>query len=138
MRIRDITLDEIRNGKNWKLVNPQEVGEILAMEDLSIAECEDFRPEDYVVYSAIFVTDSGEVQPFVMIKEVGDIEYGGDMCEFVGGKWQQMGLVPNPDAPFGTEYYANPLAEDPSFYVDEEQDDKAYHRKGFKQWAVRL
>ena len=115
MRIRDITLDEIRQGKNWKLVNPREMIGDAPLEDVSIEECESFRPEDYVVYSAMYVTNAGEVQPRVMIKEVGNMEYGGDECEFVGGKWRQAGLVPNPNAPLGTEYFANPLAEDTVF-----------------------
>lgn len=138
MRIRDITLDEIRQGKNWKLVNPREMLGDSPLEDVSIEECESFLPEDYVVYSAIYVTNAGEVQPRVMIKEVGDMEYGGDECEFVGGKWRQAGLVPNPNAPLGTEYFANPLAEDPSFFADEEEDDRAYNREQFRQWAPRL
>src|ERR687891_85700 len=90
MKIRDITLEDIRNGKNWKLVNPREFSGIPALEDLSIEECESFRPEDYVVYSAMFVTDSGEVQPRVMIKEVGNMEYGGDECELISGNRQQF------------------------------------------------
>lgn len=138
MKIRDIGLDEVRNGKNWKLVDPKELLGNLPLEDVSIEEAEHFGPEDYVVYSALFATDSGEVQPRVIIKEVGSQEYGGDECEFVAGKWQQVGLVPNPNAPFGNEYFANPLAEDPSFFSDEEQDDRAYHREGFQQWANQL
>lgn len=138
MKIKDITRDEIRNGKNWKLVNPQEFSGIPALEELSIEEADSFRPEDYVVYSAMFVTDAGKVQPLVVIKEVGNPEYGGDSCELVDGKWRQVGLVPNPDAPLGTEYYANPLTEDPSFFADEEQDDRAYNRENFQQWAAKM
>lgn len=138
MKIRDISLDEIRKGKNWKLVDPRELLGELALEDVSIAESEQFGPEDYVVYSAIFATDSGEAQPRVMIKEVGSLEHGGDECELVAGKWQQVGLVPNPNAPFGNEYFANPLAEDPSFDVDEETDERSYHREKFQEWSAKL
>ena len=88
MRISDISLDDIRQGKNWKLLDPDEFLGSLPMEEMSIEPLERFGPEDYVVYSAIYVTDAGEVLPHVMIKEVGSLEYGGDVHSLMasGGK----------------------------------------------------
>ena len=50
----------------------------------------------------------------VVVKEVGYADYWGDACEFVKGKWRQVGLTPNPDAPVGQAYVANSLPIDPS------------------------
>ena len=137
MQIKDITIDDIRQGKNWKVQSPDSVRwqEIL-MEDLFISEAQDFEQEDMIVYSTIFVSDDGDTKPLVMIKRVQDLDYGGDYCELVDGKWQQVGLVPNPNAPFGEEYIANPLEQDDSFGSD--GDYRAYHRDGFNKFAANL
>ena len=57
MKIKDIPLDDIRQGKNWK-VTSLEKGSFpdVALEELSIEEAEVFERADNVVYSAIFVT----------------------------------------------------------------------------------
>ncbi len=142
LRIRDLTIDDICSGRNWRATNPREfarVGETLNLEDLHIARAESFSPKDTVVYSCVYVTDSGQVSPVVLIKEVGDAEYGGDYCEIHAEKWRQVGLVPNPQAPHGQEYVANPLEQDPSFNTMDSQDDyRAAHRAGFRKWAAEL
>ncbi len=137
MRIKDITLDDIRKGKNWRvtlLVNGSFPD--APLEELSIEEGEEFGPEVYVVYSTIYVTDSGEVKPLVMIKQVLDMEYGGDYCEIVDGRWSQVGLKPNPNYPSGTEFFANPLEQDPSFVSD--CDYRKWHREGFQEFISQL
>ena len=137
MKIKDITLDDIRKGRNWK-VTSLEHGSFpdVPLEELSIQEADEFGPEDIVVYSTIFVTDSGKVKPLVTIKEADSLEYGGDACEFVDGRWRQVGLEPNPNAPSGTEYFANPLEQDPSFITD--HDYRKWHREGFKRFISLL
>ncbi len=138
MQIKDITIEDIRQGKNWKAQSPEEFGwEDNPLEDLSIGEATEFEPDDTVIYSVIVVYDDGEVKPLVQIKEVQDLDYGGDFCEIVNGKWQQLGLVPNPNAPLGTEYVANPLEQDESFSSDD-HDYRAYHRAGFRKFASHL
>lgn len=139
MKINEITVEDIKAGKNWRVVDPSEFAEV-ELEDLTIAEQVAFSPEDYVVYSTIYVTDSGRVTPMVTIREVGTLEYGGDMCELKDGKWQRLGATPNPNLQeFGKEYIANPLPNDPTFDTGDPMDDEpAYNRTQFKQWAERL
>ena len=133
MQIKDITLDDIRQGKNWKVVLPEDGSfpDDIPLEGLTVEEAAEFEPEDYVVYSTIFVTNAGAVKALVMIKTVEDMDYGGDYCEFVDGRWRQLGLEPNPNAPFGEEYIADPLEQDPSFVS--EDDYRKAHREGFKK-----
>src|SRR5687768_3622654 len=138
MQIKDITIEDIRQGKNWKAQSAEDFGwEDNPLEDLSIVEATEFEPDDTVIYSLLVVYDEGEVKPLVQIKQVQDLDYGGDFCEFVNGKWQQLGLVPNPNAPLGTEYVANPLEQDGSFISDDD-DYRAYHRAGFRKFASHL
>jgi hypothetical protein len=137
MRIRDIQIADIVAGKNWKVGNTNEFDwENERLEALPIVEAVEFEPEDEIVYSGVYVTLNGVVEPMVLIKAVEDSGYGGDYCEFVDGRWQQVGLVPNPDAPLGTEYIANPLEQDESFNSD--HDYRAYHRNGFHKNAFKL
>lgn len=143
LRIRDLTVDDIRFGKNWKVTDPHEllfIGKTLNLEDIHVSETESFSEEDTIAYSAIFVTKDGTVSPLVLIKEVAEIDYGGEYCEVHAGKWRQVGLIPNPNALHGTDYVANPLDQDPSFNtMDNEKDDyRARHRDGFKKWSVKL
>lgn len=137
MQIRDISLDDIRLGKNWKVLSAEEfdwTNDVL--ENLSIIEATDFGPEDLIVYSAVSVTDAGNVTPLVMIKQVEDLDYGGDYCEFEHGTWKQLGLVPNPSAPNSEMFVANPLQQDDSFIS--EDDYRAYHRQGFLRFVQKL
>jgi hypothetical protein len=137
MKIKDITLDDIRKGNNWKVTSLEKgCFPDVPLEELSIEKAEAFESEDNIVYSTIFVTDSGAVKPLVTIKEVQGREYGGDSCEFVDGRWRQVGLEPNPNAPAGTEYFANPLEQDPSFVAD--YDFRKWHREGFKKFISLL
>lgn len=138
MRIKDITLDDIRGGKNWKVVLPEDgvFPEAIPLEEVAAEEADEFGPGDYIAYSSIFVTGAGEVKPLVMIKLVADLDYGGDYCEFVDGRWRQLGLEPDPHAPSGEEYVANPLEQDPSFVS--EDDYRKAHREGFKKYISLL
>lgn len=138
MQIKDITIEDIRLGKNWKAQSPEDFGwQVNPLEDLSIVEATEFEPEDTIIYSVIVVYDNGEVKPLVQIKQVQDLDYGGDFCEMVNGKWRQLGLVPNPIAPIGTEYVANPLEQDESF-ISDDHDYRAHHRAGFIKFASNL
>ena len=143
LRIRDLTIDDIRSGQNWRLTDPDEflqIGKKFHLEDVHIAKTETFTEKDHIAYSTVFVTEAGDVSPLVLIKEVGDSEPGGDYCEIHGGKWRQLGLVPNPRAPNGRGYVANPLDQDPSFNtMDNKKDDlRAELRDGFKKWSDKL
>lgn len=137
MKIRDIELAEIRSGKNWRFVAPDTDRWFdLPMEDWGpLLAAGEFGPDDYVVYSGLIVYSSGFVKPIVLFKQVGDLDYGGDYCEFVEGKWRQIGLVPNPDAEVGQEFFANPLPIDGSFSNDEYRE---HHRQGFRKHVSKL
>lgn len=136
--IKDITIDEIRQGKNWKVISPENIDwENILLEAIPIEACEKFNVSDLIVYSAVFVTDDERVTPLVIIKEAFSVEYGGDYCEMVKGRWQQSGLEPNPNASPGNEYFANPLEEDESFISDED-DYRKWHRDNFKKYIKLL
>lgn len=56
MRIRDISLADIRDGKNWRVINPDNVRKDgFAMEDLEIESLENYKEGEKVVYSGILV-----------------------------------------------------------------------------------
>jgi hypothetical protein len=137
MQIRDITLADIRAGKNWRFTPSHDEPWFDApMEEWGpLTETDQFTAEDHIVYSALSVTRSGNVDAIVLIKTVGDIDYGGDYCELVGGEWRQVGLVPDPDVEISEEFIANPLSNDPSFRYDDYRD---HHRRGFLSHVAKL
>ena len=136
MQIRDITLADICAGKNWRLIPQTGDWVEVPLEDWGpLIEAEQFTPEDHVVYSGLVAYRSGRVEPLVLVKRVGDGDYGGDYCEFVDGEWRQVGLVPNPDAEINEEFIANPLQSDGSFSSDEYRE---YHRLGFQTHVRKL
>src|SRR5262245_8815854 len=116
MRIRDIQLSEVAEGKNWRLrrIDSEQWWE-QAIEEWLVEPADVLDAEDLAVYSAIFVSEDGAVEPRLLIKEVSAQGWGGDYCEFANGKWRQLGLVPDPNAPYGFEWVANPSPIDPSF-----------------------
>jgi hypothetical protein len=93
-----------------------------------LIESNQFAAEDQIVYSGLLAYRSGRIEAIVQVKMVGDMDYGGDYCEFVGGEWRQVGLVPNPDVEVSEEFIANPLSNDPSFCSEDYRD---HHRRGF-------
>ena len=137
MQIRDITLADIRAGKNWRLTPPENERWFDApMEQWGpLTEADQFAAEDHIVYSALSAYRPGRVEAIVLIKTVGDIDYGGDYCELVEGGWRQAGLVPNPDAEISEEFIADPLSIDPSFSSD---DYREHHRRGFLTYVGKL
>ena len=140
MRIRDIPLAEIRAGRNWRLTSEQEPEwPDQPLEDWQIEPALTLRAEDSVVYSGVYVVDEPSfiVTPIVLVKELKGLDYGGDYCELVHGRWGQIGLVPNPTAPAGTEYIADPRADDPSF-DSPDHDYREWHRSGFRRYSLHL
>ena len=138
MRIKDISINDIKEGKNWKVLSPENIDwDKISLEELSIRDSSDFNEDYLILYSAVFVSDDEKTTPLVMLKKVGDLDYGGDYCEFVDGRWRQLGLEPNPNAPFGNEYYANPLEKDESF-VSDDHDYRKWHRNNFRKYISLL
>ncbi|MCP3973695.1 MAG: hypothetical protein GY720_04300 [bacterium] len=113
MRISDLTLADIKAGKNWRASDF--AAHLGPLHSMLIEETDGFRDDDTVVYPGVFISDSGKVSALLLIKRVGDIEIGGDYCELHEGQWRQVGLEPDPNAEFGREAIASPLAQDPSF-----------------------
>ncbi len=62
--------------------------------------------------------------------EEGDAEY----AEYDRGHWRRIGVEPNPDAPPGVEFIADPLDIDPAFDADD-GDFRAFHRNAFAAWS---
>jgi hypothetical protein len=137
MRIRDITITDICAGKNWRFTPTDNDRWFDAPMDEwgPLIETDQFTPENHVVYSGLIVDRFGRVEAIVLIKMVGDIDYGGDYCECISGVWRQLGLVPNPNSEISEEFIANPLVSDPSFSSDEYRE---HHRKGFRSHVGEL
>lgn len=130
MRIRDIRVEDVKAGTNWRVRGATDVHQ--NMPDWEIEECSTFRPSDTVVYSALAVLRAGEVRPLVVIREVGTYEWWGDTCEYVDGAWRE--LVQSNDWE-GEEFVASPLTEDPSFMGEYSHERQ---RAGFARWRDRL
>ena len=135
MRIDEISISDIAAGRNWKISASWDPHEDPGYPPLSPAES--FSDDDYVVYSAVFVTDAGKVTPMLLIKRVGDLDYGGEYLELKDGSWRRLGEEPDPHAPHGVDFIATPLQCDPSFDAGD-QDHRLYHRDNFRQWAPAL
>lgn len=130
-KIKDITLEEIISGKNWKLVTSDHEND-LEIVDMFIEGTNNFNEDDFVVYSAILPLINGEAIPLVQIKEVGSSEYGGDFAVYLNGKWGTLGPNFKPDIEVSNiTYIANPLDIDPMFEVNLES--KEWHRENFRK-----
>ncbi len=69
-RIRSLRVSDIYRGANWKLVSDGEVPDDMA--DWEIQPCTVFTAaEDWVVYSALYVSGDERVRAAVVVKEVG-------------------------------------------------------------------
>jgi hypothetical protein len=128
MRIRDVEIDDVAAGRNWRLKD----GAASDMIDWEIEACPAFRADDTVVYSALAVFETGEVRPLLLIRELSAYEWWGDMCEYVDGAWRELGPADEWNA---ETYVADPLSDDPSF-MDEYSKDR--QRAGFSRWRDRL
>jgi hypothetical protein len=133
MRIRDVTIQDVAAGKNWRLKSDTDIDQ--SMQDWEIEDCTSFSPTDEVVYSALSVCETGEVRPLLLIREVGDPGWWGDTCEYFDGKWRQVGLMPSPEYKDGKEFVASPLPEDPSFMGEYSHE---IQRAGFVRWRAGL
>ena len=136
MKIKDVALSEIASGKNWKIVLDDEFDFDLPLEEWMIEDAAEFSVDDMVAYSAVYVVENN-FTPLILIKDVQGIDYGGDYCEYLNGKWRQLGLEPDPDALPGIEYIANPLEEDPSFDAPD-WDQRGWHRQNFRKFAEKI
>jgi hypothetical protein len=137
MRIADITMEDIRHGRNWRACCEDFDFFEQPLEELEIEDCVEFTTDDTIVYSGIWVGGDDSVVALVLIKEAFDAGYGGDYCEYVNGRWKQLGLVANPNAQPGNEYIANPLDLDPSFDAPD-HDYREYHRTKFLAYKDSL
>lgn len=61
---------------------------------VSIRPCAEFTENDYVVYPCLYLTDSGKATALVLLRRVGDYDYGGSYCEFVDGRWRPAWAEP--------------------------------------------
>jgi hypothetical protein len=147
MRIADISLQDVRAGKNWRVLNFEALSECdLALEMLEIEPLGTYGDEDALVYSGLTVHLENESEPLgqhrpretcVFAPEApsglleGQVavvlpllmvkvvsDIGWDYCEYTEAGWRQLGLTPNPDAPLTHEYLANPAPEDAEFSIE--------------------
>jgi len=138
MKIGDIAVADVLRGKTWRFVPaPDEAFDRPMEEWYGVEDAHGLEPTDSVLYSGVSVSDTGEIRPILLLKVLGDVEYGGDYCEFVSGRWRQVGLVPQPNAPPSQEYIANPSVLDPSFDAPD-QDYRKAHQEGFDTHAHGL
>jgi len=133
MKIQDVTLDDLRQGTNWRAVNPNDYFDgLIPLQELSLGKSAKFSKQDYVIYSVIYVIEPDEVRPLLMMHRVGDMDYGGCYCHYVNGQWQESGLEPDPNYPVGKEYVANPLPNDHSFVSSPSGYFRRLTKNGFR------
>jgi len=101
-----------------------------------VREAGPLEPVDTVIYSGVNVFEGGEIRPILMLKVLGDVEYGGDYCEYVGGRWRQVGRTRDPDARPSQEYISHPSLQDPSFDAVD-HDYRKWHQDGFAAHVVK-
>lgn len=129
MRIRDVRVEDVVAGRNWRLKDDSGP----SMVDWEIDACTAFHASDTVVYSALAVFETGEVRPLLLIREVDTYEWWGDTCEYVDGVWMELGQA---DEWNGAEtYVAAPLKSDPSFVGEYSHERQS---SGFARWRDRL
>jgi hypothetical protein len=133
VKIREIDVADVLAGKTWRFVEGRSETYEGPMEDWDgVKAGATLRPRDLIIYSGVLVT-SKRVYPLLLLKELGDPEYGGDYCMFVDGRWRQAGLDPGlgMEIADAEEYIAAPSPLDPSFDAPD-HDYREWHRKGFK------
>lgn len=153
MRIADITLAEVLNGRNWRVTEPEpKPSDTASLDDFErwekaywqwkqrmdrweIEAADAHNLQDRIVYSGVVVSRDGAVSPILLIRSIEELDFGGDYLQLVSGEWRPLGEAPKPDAPPVEEYIANPLRADRSF-ADVEY--RQWHRTNFRQWAARL
>jgi hypothetical protein len=133
MRIRDVTIEAVAAGKNWRLKSGGDTSPNIV--DWEIEECSAFRSSDTVVYSALAVFETGEVRPLLVIREIGTYEWWGDTCEYIDGAWRELGQTAQTNHWKREEYVASPLDEDPSFMGEYSHEAQ---RAGFTRWRDHL
>jgi hypothetical protein len=139
MELREITLFDLKAGKNWKVLNQKRPWTVEFMEnEAELSEASSFSSEDQVLYSGLVAFPSGRIKPILMLKDVGDAGYGGAYWEYVEGHWREVGLEPDPNYELGgKEFMANPLANDPSFDAPD-HDFRAANRDGFVRYVASI
>jgi hypothetical protein len=137
LKIGQIDVRDVLAGKNWRFVPAPDETHDAPMEEWDGVQeigADRLEEEDQIIYSGLYVTETS-VRPLLMLKEIGDYEFGGDYCRYDGGRWRQLGLEPDPDAEIGDEYYADPSPLDPSF---EDAEERRLHRRMFKKNVGRV
>ena len=131
-RIRDLSVEDVRQGKNWRLKPSTKVPKDMAAWE--IEPLRELHPDDDVVYAALGVINENRVVPLVVVKTLRSPEYLGDVAYYVKGRWG-----PRPDRSEFTRleeiYVANPLDDDPSFFG---QDTRERQRSGFQHYKALL
>jgi hypothetical protein len=176
MRIKDIIISDVLEGKNWSVLNPDDMlKKEFAMEDLEIELLTVWKGEEEVVYSGIYVyleqplircgffkgifsnmrrkkakmhhppdfhkdlktDETVRIKPLLMVKHIPSQCW--DYMELVDGKWRQLGLKQNINAPHSNEYFANPIDGDPWFDVcDDNGPIRELHKQAFREWIPFL
>lgn len=139
MKIREIDVRDVLAGKTWRFVEASDETYEAPMEEWDgVEDAGVLEPEDSVIYSGVFVVGE-HVYPLLLLKELGDVEYGGDYCMFVDGRWRQVGLEPllAEDITEAEEYMADPSSLDPSFDAPD-HDYRESHRQGFRTHVGRV
>lgn len=139
MHINDIEIEDVRQGKKWRVAPPLEGWTVRSIEQqANLVEADDeglFIASDQVVYSGLMAFPSGRVKAVLLFKKVGDAEYGGVYWHRQGNSWREVGVEPDPGYELGgREFIANPLSVDPSFDAPD-HDYRAVHRDGFRRYA---
>jgi hypothetical protein len=131
MRIRDVTIRDVFEGRNWRLTSS--TGRRIVEWKIEVASV--FADTDEIVYSALSVYVTGEVRALLLIREVGTYEWWGDMVEYVEGAWRALQGPLGDKAVPSESFVAAPLENDPSFMGEYSHE---IQRRGFARWRDRL
>ena len=147
MQIRDITIDDVRKKKAWRVCDWDAwlVGPDQPMENMTIEPLITYGPVDALVYPglAVHLAPGGEpgegkrrrdcihapenpadlapsqipVLHALLMIKVVS-DVGWDYCHYTEMGWRQLGLVPDPLAPLLTEYIWIPVEDDAEFSIE--------------------
>ena len=140
MLLRDISLADIVRGSRWLVPQADQIDEdAFRAGDFQVKTSDVFGAEDTVAYAGV-LAEEDRARPLLLLKRVGDIDYGGDWFEMVDGIWSLVGEESDPDYPVCEEFIADPLPEDPSFSTldPDPEDYRRHHRDGFRRLVTRL
>jgi hypothetical protein len=132
MRVREITISDVRQGKSWRVIGDRPED----MLDREIREVSTVDAIDTIVHSSVMVSADRIVYPCLVIKYY---ESGGeDMAIYVDGIWCQAGAHRPLCTPLKGPYIAVVSKMDHHEYQKGKLDNRREHRNRFLHYAAQI